>query len=202
MVGHVLGVRDDLLPASFDDAAASFERMQAFGRAQTAAPDARPGPRAGPDAGHGAGDPPARHPCHTGSAVPVADRTGQCKGHRHWRGGALADPARLRDRPVSVAVAGPAGAALQAELSLSRMLVRVVGYHLLKRFLLDQTRPLGLPEQVLDPMRVTVAAWHDEPRAPRLAQPGGRPMDHDRPLAGWRRSRRHEQPSSRSLKCG
>ena len=50
--------------------------------------------------------------------------------------------------------------------SLSRMLVRVVGYHLLKRFLLDQTRPLGLPEQVLDPMRVTVAAWHDEPRAP------------------------------------
>lgn len=41
--GHVLGVRDDLLPASYDDAAASFERMQAFGRAQTAVPDARPG---------------------------------------------------------------------------------------------------------------------------------------------------------------
>ena len=48
VVGHVLGVRDDLLPASFDDAAASLERMQAFGRAQTAAPEPRPGPTGTP----------------------------------------------------------------------------------------------------------------------------------------------------------
>ena len=37
---------------------------------------------------------------------------------------------------------------------------------LLSRFLLDQTRPLTLPEHVLNPMRDTVAQWHHDPRAP------------------------------------
>ena len=52
------------------------------------------------------------------------------------------------------------------QFSISRMLTRVIGYHMLSRFLLDQTRPLGLPEQVLNPMRSAIAGWHHEPRAP------------------------------------
>ncbi|MBK8358138.1 MAG: DUF2236 domain-containing protein [Comamonadaceae bacterium] len=166
VVGHVLGVRDDLLPASYDDAAASFERMQAFGRAQTAAPDARPGLG---QALMQAMAQAIRLPVIRGIPVPLCQ----------W----LIGPASARDIGIGGAVPWPTRLAFgigrflslsldrlvrrfRPNFSLSRMLVRVVGYHLLKRFLLDQTRPLGLPEQVLDPMRVTVAAWHDEPRAP------------------------------------
>jgi hypothetical protein len=166
VVGHVLGVRDDLLPASYDDAATSFERMQAFGRAQTAAPDARPGLG---QALMQAMAQAIRLPVIRDIPVPLCQ----------W----LIGPASARDIGIGGAVPWPTrlvfdiGRFLSLSLdrlvrrfrpnfSLSRMLVRVVGYHLLKRFLLDQTRPLGLPEQVLDPIRVTVAAWHDEPRAP------------------------------------
>jgi hypothetical protein len=42
----------------------------------------------------------------------------------------------------------------------------VVGYHLLTRFLLDQTRPLGLPDELLLPMHSTVAGWHRDSKAP------------------------------------
>jgi hypothetical protein len=50
--------------------------------------------------------------------------------------------------------------------SLSRLFTRIVGYHLLTRFLLDQTRPLGLPDHLLNPLTETVSAWSDDPSAP------------------------------------
>ena len=51
--------------------------------------------------------------------------------------------------------------------SLSRMLCRVIGYHMLSQFLLDQTRPIGLPTHLLDPLRCTVASWSEDTHAPR-----------------------------------
>jgi hypothetical protein len=51
--------------------------------------------------------------------------------------------------------------------SLTRMFTRAVGYHLLTRFLLDQTRPLALPDVLLEQMQHTVAQWHHDHRAPR-----------------------------------
>jgi hypothetical protein len=50
--------------------------------------------------------------------------------------------------------------------SLSRLFTRVVGYHFLTRFLMDQTRPLALPERVLNPMADTIAGWSHDPCAP------------------------------------
>ena len=52
------------------------------------------------------------------------------------------------------------------QFSLSRMFSRVVGYHLLTRFLMDQTRPLKLPTQLLGQIEATVSAWNDDPKAP------------------------------------
>ena len=49
----------------------------------------------------------------------------------------------------------------------TRMFTRVVGYHLLTRFLLDQTRPLGLPDELVGSMRHTVAGWQGDARSPR-----------------------------------
>jgi hypothetical protein len=53
------------------------------------------------------------------------------------------------------------------QFSLTRMLTRAIGYHVLTQFLLDQTRPLGLPQALLQPVQDTVAAWHEDARAPR-----------------------------------
>ena len=58
------------------------------------------------------------------------------------------------------------GGLLWPGFSLSRLITRVVGYHLLTHFLMDQTRPLALPDRVLQPMRTTVSAWSDDGRAP------------------------------------
>ena len=55
---------------------------------------------------------------------------------------------------------------LLPDFSLTRMFTRVVGYHLLTRFLLDQTRPLALPEALLQPMHATVERWHHDAAAP------------------------------------
>ena len=52
------------------------------------------------------------------------------------------------------------------QFSLSRMFSRVVGYHLLTTFLMDQTRPLKLPTHLLGQIEATVGAWDDDPKAP------------------------------------
>lgn len=52
------------------------------------------------------------------------------------------------------------------QFSLSRMVSRVVGYHVLTKFLMDQTRPLKLPTHLLNQIRDTVGQWDDDPKAP------------------------------------
>ncbi len=54
-----------------------------------------------------------------------------------------------------------------ANFSLSRMFARVLGYHLLSRLLMDQTRPLKLPQSVLNEIAGTVADWGDDRQAPK-----------------------------------
>jgi hypothetical protein len=52
------------------------------------------------------------------------------------------------------------------QFSLSRMLGRVLGYHLLSGFLMDQTRPLRLPASLKEEMHRTVGAWGVDASAP------------------------------------
>ena len=52
------------------------------------------------------------------------------------------------------------------QFSLSRMFSRVVGYHVLTSFLMDQTRPLKLPTHLLGQIEATVSMWDDDPKAP------------------------------------
>lgn len=54
------------------------------------------------------------------------------------------------------------------KFSLSRLFTRVLGYHLLTHFLLSQTRPLKLPDQLLDAMHQTIATWGEDALAPAL----------------------------------
>ncbi len=51
--------------------------------------------------------------------------------------------------------------------SLAKLMSRIVGYHLLTKLLLDQTRPLRLPDRLLDQIEGQVSDWSDDRRAPK-----------------------------------
>lgn len=51
--------------------------------------------------------------------------------------------------------------------SISRMLTRALGYRLVTRFLMDQTRPLRLPEALLGQVHEAAGRWRHDPKAPR-----------------------------------
>ncbi len=69
---------------------------------------------------------------------------------------------------------------VSADFSISRFLTRVLGYHLMSRLLMDQTRPLKLPAHLLSHANKTISAWNYDPKAPlwinrledRMTQPG------------------------------
>jgi len=52
------------------------------------------------------------------------------------------------------------------KFSLTRMLTRVVGYHLMSEFLMSQTRPLRLPGTLNAQMLKTIQAWSDDAKSP------------------------------------
>lgn len=166
VVGHVLGVQDTLMAWHYDDATDLFARMRAVGCAQAALPDVRP------PLGQALVQAMAstiRVPVIRGIPVPMTQwLIGPEAARDIGIGEAAPWPVRLAftlGRAVTRAVDGLVRWVLP-QFSISRMLTRVIGYHMLSRFLLDQTRPLGLPEQVLNPMRSAIAGWHHEPRAP------------------------------------
>lgn len=167
VMGHVLGVRPELMAHTMDEASALFEQMQAWGRAQPASPDVRP---ALGRALMGVMARTIRLPFVRQIPVPmtqwlIGSQASHDIGvnlHVPWLTRLLFDAGRfvtgLMDRIVRLFVPG---------FSLSRMLCRVIGYHMLSQFLLDQTRPIGLPDHLLTPLRATMAGWGEDARAPR-----------------------------------
>lgn len=166
VMGHVLGVRRELMADTMDEAAALFERIQAQAPAQVGPLDPRPA------LGAALMQTMARSialPVVRGLPVPltrwligpaVADAIGVSQ-HVSWATRLLFTTGRLLlglvDGLVRLVV---------PDFSLSRLFTRVLGYHLLIRFLLDQTRPLALPERVLQPMAQVVSGWGHDRRAP------------------------------------
>lgn len=168
VMGHVLGLRPELMVQTMDEADELFDRMQAHGRAQAVTPDARP---ALGQALVGAMASAIRVPFVRALPVPLTQ----------WLIGTQASQDIGLNRRVPwltrllfgagralIGFADGVGQLFSPGFSLSRLFTRVIGYHLLTRLLLDQTRPIGLPEQVLNPMRDTVAGWHEDRRNPAL----------------------------------
>ena len=50
--------------------------------------------------------------------------------------------------------------------SISRTLTRVLGYHFMSRVLMGQTRPLQLPDGLLNQLDAVVKGWSEDPHAP------------------------------------
>ncbi|MCW5650386.1 MAG: DUF2236 domain-containing protein [Ramlibacter sp.] len=167
VVGHVLGVQEPLMADRYDEAAVLFTKMREVGCAQPATPDARPGLGR---ALVGTMAHSIRLPVIRGIPVPMTQWLIGPEASRDIGIGAAASwPTRfafLVGRTVTATVDAVVRR-VQPQFSISRMFTRVIGYHLLSRFLLDQTRALNLPEQVLNPLHEAVADWHHEPRSPR-----------------------------------
>ncbi|MEO5671522.1 MAG: oxygenase MpaB family protein [Ramlibacter sp.] len=166
VAGHVLGIRDDLMAHTMEEAVAMFAGMQAMARAHPALPDVRPG------LGHALLDTMARSirlPVVRNIPVPltrwlVGDRTAGEIGANERVG--LLTRAAFTVARLAVRAVDAVARVVLPQFSLTRMFTRVVGYHLLTRFLLDQTRPLSLPAELLEPMHAMVAGWHHDARSP------------------------------------
>lgn len=180
VVGHVLGIERRLMADTMEQAAALFARMQAQGRAESIAPDPRP------DLGAALMQTMAKAiPWPVVKPIPVPLTRYLC-GRETARNlgldrrvplvsSALFWTVLLLARGIDTAVRW-----VFPRFSLSRTLTRVLGYHLMSRVLMSQTRPLQLPEGLLNQVDAVVNGWSDDPAAPawlnriedRLTTPG------------------------------
>ncbi len=167
VAGHVLGIQDDLMAHNMEDAAVMFDGLQAMARSQPSSPDVRPGLGRALMAVMARS---IRLPVIRHLPVPLTrwliGRESAGEIGVNERVGLLARTTFALARVTVRLIDGIVHLVLP-QFSLTRMFTRVVGYHLLIRFLLDQTRPLGLPDELLRPMLDTVSGWRDDAHAPR-----------------------------------
>lgn len=165
VVGHLVGIRRELMAFTMADAESLFARMQRRGRAELVPPDARPGLAKALFA-------------NLAGVIPwtVAKPFPQLLSRRLLGPAASADLAidgplpwasRLLFAVVMtvVGVVDAIGRLFSAEFSLARLVTRVLGYHLLTQLLMDQTRPLKLPQGLLDQANTMMKGWGDDRRA-------------------------------------
>jgi hypothetical protein len=167
VVGHLLGIERDLMPTSFEHAAVLFTQLQNDGRRHPYLPDPRP---ALADALMRTmqNDLPlrvlkpfpvllTRHLCGAATAADLG-----LTGPVAWLSAALfallMGTLRLVDATVRLFL---------PQFSFSRLLTRIVGYRFTVRILMDQTRPLKLPDALLGQVDTVVQGWHVDPKAPR-----------------------------------
>ena len=163
VVGHVLGIRSEWMAHTMEEAAALFDRIQARARTVVVSPDARPalGRALMNTMAEAIHVPVLRH-------VPVP-LTQWLIGRKTAREIGVDEKVPLLTRLlfriglVLVRVLDAVVRLVSSRFSIVRLFMRTIGYQMLTRFLLDQTRPLTLPDQVLNPMMDTVAEWSDDP---------------------------------------
>lgn len=167
VVGHVLGIGPELRAGTGDEAEHLFAAMQARGRATPVQPDPRP---ALASALMNAMS--AQLPWRVVKPMPVLMTRHLC-GPRTSRDLAL-------DTHVSWLSRGLFGAGMALvrgvdalarlrwrNFSLTRFGVRLVGHQVITRLLVDQTRPLQLPDHLLNQVQGVVGQWSSDPKAPR-----------------------------------
>ncbi len=170
VVGHILGIRDELLPQSMGQAARLFDQIQGRALRDKVTAPVQPDPRPALGAAliHAMQ---SAMPLRLFQSVPVLFTRYLCgpetsasigvSQHVSWLSTALFFLAmgmvRLIDSVLGFFLPG---------FSLSRMLTRVVGYHLMRKILLDQTRPLKLPDHLINQVDNTMGQWSDDANAP------------------------------------
>ncbi|WP_353395000.1 oxygenase MpaB family protein [Hydrogenophaga sp. 5NK40-0174] len=166
VVGYILGIDESLMAHSMQDAEAMFAAIQKSGRLHPSQEDARPGLGRALIAALASSIqlPVIKHFPVPMTRMLIGEKAADTVGvneHLSW----FTQAAFW----LTLGFARSVDAVVQLFLphfALSRMLTRVVGYHLLTRFLLNQTIALSLPERVLHPLRLAAADWHEDTRQP------------------------------------
>ncbi len=168
VVGHVLGIRRELMADTMEQAEALFAQMQAPHRLRFEGADPRPGLGKALIQALEESIPlrvlkpfPAlmtRHLCGTAKAAAIGV-DGRVSWLTRMAFMVFIGTTRTIDGLVRFVLPG---------FAISRMLARVLGYHFMKRVLLDQTRPLKLPDHLLEHVKRAMASWGQEPTAPGL----------------------------------
>jgi len=167
VVGHLVGIERELMADTMEDAAALFALMQSRGRAHPIQPDPRP------ELGRTLMQTMeqviplrvmkpfpvlmTRHLCGRAAAKDLG-----LTGRVSWLSRSLFALCLLAARVVDGTVR-----LVLPEFSIARFITRVVGYQFMTRVLMDQTRPLKLPEHLLARTHAMMAGWSRDPKAPR-----------------------------------
>jgi hypothetical protein len=166
VVGHVLGVDERLMAHDMDTALQLLERLGGVQVDLAGTRDPRPalGSALVGALSRSIGVPVVRH-----LPVPMIERLLGRAAARRIGVGPQAGLATRALFAAAMAITGGidrVGRWFSPGFSITRMFTRVIGYHMLTRFLLDQTRPLALPEGLLNQMHDTVGDWHTDRQAP------------------------------------
>jgi hypothetical protein len=165
VVGHLVGIRRELMVFTMDEAEALFERMQRRGRAELVPPDPRPG----------LADALFRTlagviPWRIAKPFPLL-LSRRLLGPKASADLAIDGPVPWASRLAFALMMGVIGVIdgvgrlFSSDFSLARLVTRVLGYHLLTQLLMDQTRPLKLPQGVLEQAHTMMRGWGDDRRA-------------------------------------
>lgn len=167
VVGHVLGIDSALMVHNMHQGESLMGQMQARGRASPVQPDPRPAlgvalmQTMANSIPWNIVKPMPSLMTHYLCGKETAHDLGLNQTHVPWSSRWLFWTVLLLARSVDTVVR-----LISPEFSLVRALTRVLGYHFMSRVLMNQTRPLQLPDQLLGQMDSAVANWSDDPKAP------------------------------------
>jgi len=167
VLGHVLGIERGLMAETMAQAQQDFDAMQARGRLLVRVPDPRPLLAA--DLMKAMEN---EIPVRLLKPIPTLLTRLLCKGDA-TRDLGLDARVPLLSRAVfalglaTVRCIDAVARVFMPGFSISRMLTRALGQRLVTHFLLDQTRPLRLPDALLNEVNDATATWRTDPTAPR-----------------------------------
>jgi len=170
VVGHLLGIERSLMVDSMADSERLFDRIQAAGQAHPYLPDPRPAL--------------AQALMQTmENVIPVrllrpfpVLMTAHLCGKATMQALGLKGRANLLSRLAFALLMGLTGLVdtvvrwVLPEFSISRFITRVLGYQFMARVLMDQTRPLKLPDRLLNQIGDSMDGWSKDAKAPRWLQ--------------------------------
>ncbi len=166
VMGHVLGMEQTLMAHTMEQAEELFARLQLRGRLQSYLPDPRPG------LGNALmSTMQAVIPFKLIKPFPVLLTRYLC-GKTTAKDIGIDHRVDLLPRLLFVAMMLCIRAfdvvvrLFIKDFSIARMLTRVVGYQFTCKVLMNQTRPLKLPQSLLNQMQGMTAGWHRDPKAP------------------------------------
>ncbi len=171
VAGSLLGIEHDLMADTMDEAEQLFSRMQARGRADQSRHTNQPDPR--PDLGNALINAmESVIPIRLLQSFPLL-MTRHLVGKETSKDLGLCTNSPWSSRLLFYALLATSRAVdsvarvVWPEFSVTRFLMRILGYRLITQLMMDQTRPLKLPQHLINRVSDVVESWGEDKKAPR-----------------------------------